>query len=241
MLLGVPSGHNEHNKLPEEQAGRVLCQLCMGLSYTREQGPLAHRNLKLANVLVKSADPLTIAITDFRMGKLTPAVGRRTAGLRYMAPEADLGSRRFAGGHAADVYSLGVVALRIFTGRLLRRSGAGEEKVSRNLMRKIGDIEDPLLRELVLSCLKWNPAERIKKRDLLRHPYFLQKHMVKVLSFGEIPIHYFCTFQEDMIHKTGHTHIPPQRSQDLPEGLQDAREKSPVIEYFGFTLADMGN
>lgn len=182
--LGIPPEYDAPcNMLPEEQAERILSQLCSGLNYMREQGThgIVHRDLKPGNILVKSTDPLTVGITDFGYAKTissTAGSNMTKAGTPlYVAPEMCKEgklSHSEAGdmGHAADVYSVGIIVFNLFTGLQLVMAMAGEKLVESDVMKKIKKVYNPLLRDFILSCLQWDPEKRMKKRELLEHPYF---------------------------------------------------------------------
>lgn len=118
-LSGLPPPH----RLAQGEAAFVLGQLLEGLSFLHGQG-IVHRDLKLENVLVTSADrsgPLTlyrVKITDFGLSKAMGAglseprsvVGSR----RYIAPEV-LESRPYD--RRVDLWSLGVLLYVLLEGR----------------------------------------------------------------------------------------------------------------------------
>jgi serine/threonine protein kinase len=91
----------------------VLISICDGLLYLHEN-KVIHRDLKPVNILVdKSGRPV---IADFGEAKILASVNKNSVLLgtaAYMAPEI------FDGGHydfMADVYSLGIIIWRVFTG-----------------------------------------------------------------------------------------------------------------------------
>lgn len=94
----------------------VLEQLCGALDYAHENG-LVHRDLKPDNVLM-AADG-TLKLLDFGLARAVNAgfgeLSVLTGTPNYMAPEQLDGSEV---DHRADIYSLGVVLYRMFTGVL---------------------------------------------------------------------------------------------------------------------------
>lgn len=58
--------------LTDDQAITVLWQMSSGLRYMRNHGPhgIVHRDLKPANILLRSTDPLEVAISDFALSKI---------------------------------------------------------------------------------------------------------------------------------------------------------------------------
>jgi len=102
-------------RLPMTRVLGLLGQLAGALDYAHQQG-LVHRDVKPANIIIGSADHVTL--TDFglvKAGRRSQITGEgSTMGtLRYMSPEQamgrDLDSR-------ADVYSLGAVVYELLAG-----------------------------------------------------------------------------------------------------------------------------
>jgi len=76
---------------------------------------ILHRNLKPENVLVRSQQPLQLALTDFGIASLGEATPRFAANraMQYEAPETVTG----IAGAAADYWSLGMMLVEALTGR----------------------------------------------------------------------------------------------------------------------------
>src|SRR5919205_3054272 len=128
------------------QVAGVLEGVLAGLAHAERHG-IVHRDLKPENLLV-TAEGL-IKIADFGIAKAVDrtAVGQSltAAGMtigtpRYMAPEQARAERV---GPAADLYSLGVVAYELFTGRV--PFGDEDTPFAALLMQHIGSpVPDPL-------------------------------------------------------------------------------------------------
>ena len=96
-----------------------VIQACRGLAAAHERG-VVHRDVKPANLLVTQGG--LVKVTDFGVARhrdltselTTPGLVVGTA--QYMAPEQIRGEREVS--FAADLYSMGVVAYRLVTGRL---------------------------------------------------------------------------------------------------------------------------
>ena len=86
--------------------------------------------------------------------------------------------------YSYDVWSFGMLAFELVTGSAYFRGKApteimailGSADFSPPLSSPNDDylVEDPLLRELIRSCLKVDPRSRISVRNILRHRYFQQ-------------------------------------------------------------------
>lgn len=55
-------------KLPEQEAAKIMYQLCSGLAYMHVND-LCHRDIKIENLLLQSSDPIHVKIADFGFAK----------------------------------------------------------------------------------------------------------------------------------------------------------------------------
>jgi len=109
--------------VPHDEAWIVLAQLCRGLIAAHEKG-VVHRDLKPENVFVTTAPrsdaPFTVKILDFgiakRLDAASPESNRTTAigTPLWMSPEQNEVTEITP---AADVWAVGLVCFRMFTGR----------------------------------------------------------------------------------------------------------------------------
>ena len=104
--------------LPLEQCLTLLHQILQGMKAAHAHG-LVHRDIKPSNILLSDAGEVRIA--DFGIAKAPDGsqttVSQLGMGSRnYMAPEQRESARHVDG--RADVYSLGVLAYRMLTGKL---------------------------------------------------------------------------------------------------------------------------
>jgi eukaryotic-like serine/threonine-protein kinase len=95
----------------------VLTQACRGLEYAHRNG-VVHRDVKPGNLLVSDTDVVKLA--DFGIARATDQssitqVGSVLGTAAYLAPEQARGEEA---GPRADIYSLGVVAYQLMSGRL---------------------------------------------------------------------------------------------------------------------------
>src|SRR5919205_3713566 len=135
-------------QLSLSQISGVLEGVLAGLAHAERHG-VVHRDLKPENLLVTGEGRIKIA--DFGIAKAVDrtAVGQSltAAGMtigtpRYMAPEQARAERV---GPAADLYSLGVIAYELFTGRV--PFGEADTPFAALLMQHISEpVPDPLAR-----------------------------------------------------------------------------------------------
>jgi serine/threonine protein kinase len=107
----------DRGHLDLEQAVDVIAQACRGLDYAHRNG-VVHRDVKPGNLLVSDSDVVKLA--DFGIARATDQssitqVGSVLGTAAYLAPEQARGEEA---GPRADLYSLGVVAYQLLSGRL---------------------------------------------------------------------------------------------------------------------------
>ncbi|MDQ5807201.1 MAG: serine/threonine protein kinase, partial [Actinomycetota bacterium] len=154
--------------LTRPQTFGVLEAALAGLAHAHAQG-VVHRDLKPENLLVTSEG--TVKIADFGIAKaltrVTRTLTRAGASLgtpEYMAPEQVTNK---AVGPATDLYSLGIIAFELVTGRVPFESGDEPLAV---LFRHVNEAPpapstvapgvDPQLDAWILRCLAKDPADR---------------------------------------------------------------------------------
>jgi hypothetical protein len=107
-------------KPPIDETRRVLREIADALDYAHQRG-VVHRDIKPDNVLM-DRDSGRVMVTDFGIARAIEAGSRLTlTGIAvgtpaYMSPEQAMGERDVDG--RSDLYSLGVVAYQMLTGRL---------------------------------------------------------------------------------------------------------------------------
>ena len=107
-------------RLPIEEARRFLREVADALDYAHQRGVI-HRDIKPDNILIDRESGRAL-VTDFGIAWAMEAASRLTVtGIAvgtptYMSPEQATGERTLDG--RSDIYSLGVVAYQMLTGRL---------------------------------------------------------------------------------------------------------------------------
>jgi eukaryotic-like serine/threonine-protein kinase len=107
----------DHGPMEVAQAVDVIAQSCRGLDYAHRNG-VVHRDVKPGNLLVSDSDVVKLA--DFGIARAVDQssitqVGSVLGTAAYLAPEQARGEEA---GPRADLYSLGVVAYQLLSGRL---------------------------------------------------------------------------------------------------------------------------
>jgi len=160
-----------------EDAGKFFMgQMLDVLAYMQSKG-VAHRDLKLENILVD--DQLNIKLTDFgfasfkHINKLKTYTGTPT----YMAPEIKEG--KIYDGRKTDIFSAGVILFIITLGTFPFKEAKKEDKYYSllvegkhdeywSIMEKDFKLSDDF-KDIITKCLSYDPAERPNLEDLISH------------------------------------------------------------------------
>ena len=103
--------------LTAREATEIMKQVAEGLVYLHNQG-VTHRDLKPANILVRSLNPLSLALSDFGLAKAGDSKMHTLCSTReYIAPDMYILGRSYT--KAVDTWALGIVGIDLFMGDLL--------------------------------------------------------------------------------------------------------------------------
>lgn len=138
----------QHKKEPfsESEIIHIIAQTASALEYLHEM-KVTHRDLKPQNILVRSREPVEIAVTDFGVSKSGESEMRTCAGTyQYMAPEVinnnpDLSHTEYYTNNV-DIWSLGMVAVVMLIGGLPARVSKLEDS---SYAINVYNIRDKLL------------------------------------------------------------------------------------------------
>jgi serine/threonine protein kinase len=158
IVMEHVSGHScaellrDQGHLDLEQGVEIIAQSCRGLEYAHRHG-VVHRDVKPGNLLVSDADVVKLA--DFGIARATDQssitqVGSVLGTAAYLSPEQARGEEA---GPRADIYSLGVVAYQLLSGRLPYEASSLSElalKQQRELPTPLDRLNDRVPRELGL-------------------------------------------------------------------------------------------
>lgn len=142
--------------LDREGRAELLAQLLRGVAWLHRQGVL-HRDLKPPNVLVVQG---RVRIVDFGLAvePENPSTRRVAGTLGYIAPEVLDGGRATV---RSDLWSVGVVALEVLTGRTVPLTEDGRNLPVGPMLAEL----TPGHRLLVGALLAPNPADRPESAD----------------------------------------------------------------------------
>ncbi|WP_057831416.1 bifunctional serine/threonine-protein kinase/formylglycine-generating enzyme family protein [Colwellia sp. TT2012] len=115
-LDDIPKTHYPR-RMPTIAAIRYLTQLSQALAAVHEHG-LVHRDIKPENILINDQDQ--VQLSDFGIAKLPLSEHSQTGfgmgSKNYLSPEQQESAKHVQA--ASDIYSLAVIAYRMFTGQL---------------------------------------------------------------------------------------------------------------------------
>lgn len=173
----VDAWRREQATLSIDEAIGVLDQVCRGVSTIHKAGAV-HRDLKPTNVLVGPA--FRVAVADLGLAKVLdrPRLHDRdtvSGTPAYMAPEIVRGAPVPANlQHVADVYSLGVMAFELLTGRLPFETDDAVEMMTRHA-RDQPPLPSELRADLpagfdavLMRAMEKDPARRTLSAEALR-------------------------------------------------------------------------
>jgi hypothetical protein len=163
-------------KLKVEEARKILADVAAALDHAHRQG-VVHRDVKPDNVLLEDESGRAL-LTDFGVAKAAAGgatlteVGSIVGTPHFMSPEQVSGQATLDG--RSDLYSLGVVAYSVITGRLPFEGPSARDVLLQHLGK-----EPPVLKELEPSvpddvasalqrCLAKNPSARWPDAGRLR-------------------------------------------------------------------------
>jgi hypothetical protein len=172
LLEYVPGGTlldlMREGPLPKSDLQRVVKEIADALNGIHAQHIL-HRDLKPENVLIRSRNPLELALTDFGIASLSAATQHFTTTARttkYAAPEALTGVLD----PKADWWSLGMIVLEAASGRH-PFDGLTEPVMNHHLATRpidVGGVYDDDLRMLCRGLLLRDPKRRWGGEEVAR-------------------------------------------------------------------------
>lgn len=238
---------NKLKKFKEAKASQIIQKLATALQFLHKKG-IAHRDLKPENILcMDEENPENIKLCDFDLcskvqpGLTTPRLSSPVGSPEYLAPEVvdvflnddiyDLMDEDsdLTYDKRCDLWSLGVIAYTLVTGRLPFRGFCGQDcgwndrneecsECQNDLYEniKIGYLEfpdfvSPSAKDLISKLLQIDPNHRMEAEDILQHPWITRKKLNRSISFSQqnqkmekfrrqsSVVTSFCTRPEDLL------------------------------------------
>ncbi len=186
-LIGEAYRVEQHTRMISvAKASQYLLQTLKGVERLHFSG-IVHRDLKPFNLMLTGDD--RIKIIDFGLSRVRGEERMKIPGLQvgspfYSAPEQEL--RPETADERADIYSVGMLAYRLLTGRLALSDQGAVPPPSR-LRDDLGAGWD----EMVMRSLAAEPADRFASARLMRAA------VEEVLAAWEIASAEGCRFEEE--------------------------------------------
>ncbi len=169
----------ERRRLPLDETIAILDQVAKALDHAHKRHVI-HRDVKPANVMLDAER--RVVVTDFGIAKALTAVGLTASGSvvgtpYYMSPEQGMGGQLSG---ASDQYSVGVMAYRMLSGRVLFDGDSPIEILHKHCMEPPPSLETvgvglpPHVYQAVDRALAKKPEQRFRSVgafvEALRHP-----------------------------------------------------------------------
>ena len=162
----------------ERQASTIMSQLASGVKYLHKYG-IVHRDLKPDNIMITQQNDFgVIKIMDFGLSKIVSTQETMVDGygtLSYVAPEVLL---RTPYNKEVDIWSMGVILYYMLCGHLPFK-GNKEVIIAEKIVNddlefndEEWEVRSKRVKDLINSCLKKEPKERITIDEFLNHPWF---------------------------------------------------------------------
>ncbi|MBA2292351.1 MAG: serine/threonine protein kinase [Gemmatimonadales bacterium] len=159
--------------LPPADVVRIVREVAWALAYAHARG-VTHRDVKPENIMIERGTG-RVMVTDFGIARDARATGMTADGMvlgsvHYMAPERVAGE---VGDGRADLYSLGVVAYQLLSGKLPFDAPQASAVLLMQATREAPSLRDvaptvpaPLV-AVVEQCLAKDPAARYPSGEAL--------------------------------------------------------------------------
>ena len=163
-------------RLPIEETRRFLREVADALDYAHQRGVI-HRDIKPDNIMIDRESGRAL-VTDFGIAWAMEAASRLTAtGIAvgtptYMSPEQAVGERALDG--RSDIYSLGVVAYQMLTGRVPFSASNSMALLLKHVTERPRSIAElrpdtpPAMTEAIERALLKSPEDRWPTAGTLR-------------------------------------------------------------------------
>ena len=171
----------ERGSYTEEDARVILCQILEALKNMHESG-VVHRDLKLENVLLPSAEHNTkIKIADFGMAaswsSSRPKMRKRCGTPAFVAPEVLPEDCEYD--NKVDVWSAGVILYMLlsgcppFWGRDIPHLLASIMDEALEFTDPAWELVTPAAKDLLRRMMTKEPSSRLSAEEALAHPWIL--------------------------------------------------------------------
>jgi len=161
----------------ENEAVEIMRQLLSALVYLHDMN-IAHRDLKLENLLLQKAGQLTVKLADFGLSKLFSGSGdmKTACGTPfYVAPDILLATDEEGYGPPVDMWAVGILLYILLSGRL-PFSGEEDQELYANIIECQLEWKSPQFdtvsddaKDLISKLVTLEPTDRLTASQALQH------------------------------------------------------------------------
>ena len=164
----------------EEKSAFYFYQIISGVDYLHSKN-ICHRDLKPENLLLTSDDKLKIidfGLSNYKTGDKNNLLITPCGSPSYASPEVILGKKY--DGFEVDIWAVGIILFAMLCGYLPFEEGEGKDKnevLFKNIIKCKIDYPEKFVskdaKDLLKKIIQRNPKDRIKIKDIKKHPFFL--------------------------------------------------------------------
>ncbi len=171
--------------ITEEENLQILCQGLQVLEYLHSHSPpLAHRDIKPTNILIRSRIPFVIKLVDFGLANNDSTLKTFCGSDEYAAPEV---WERHHYTEMVDIWSLGVVVLKYGYGLPRPSHKCKGMPWCRDIVKKTEDMKgdgNALIDPISVKMLRMDYRHRQSASDCLKEVYRLGFHAIQTVEIG---------------------------------------------------------
>lgn len=155
--------------LSEKQAGQIFVQILVAVDYLH-QNKIAHRDIKLENILISNLNPINIKLVDFGFSHfISEATNYRCGSIDYAAPEVK--SNNAFDPLKTDIWSMGVILHILLTGFFpFEKESFLSKKFEQNINYQSGEIYNESAKDLLQKIFVID-KQRITINQIKSHPW----------------------------------------------------------------------
>ncbi|XP_034942136.1 serine/threonine-protein kinase PLK4 [Chelonus insularis] len=212
--------------LPENRAAKFIKQVVQGLLYLHSH-QILHRDLSLSNLLLTS--DLHVKIADFGLATQLSNPNEKHMTMcgtpNYISPEV---ATRSSHGLEADVWGLGCMLYTLLVGKPPFDTDAVKSTLTRVVMADyiIPKYLSDNAKDLIERLLRKNPKERIKLRDIIKHPFITS---IDQQNFQEKTLSNKVTFKDSGLVDSGLGRTLSSLGQTHRRGRSRSEERTSCI------------
>lgn len=180
------------NKITEENARSIVIQLASAIEYIHKRN-IAHRDIKIENLMFVNVDSMLIKIGDFGLAKQLGALKSTSTPcgtIDYMAPEMQR-KDKISYGKSVDVWALGCLMYIILFGHFPFHGDyimSREEKIKDGLFSfPTNSSVSKSARDIISQCLQVDSHKRFDINQCIMHPWIrTEQTMSPALEFNTV-------------------------------------------------------